>query len=398
MIYCYSINMYKFRWTRFLSLLVCVLLGGQAVSYAQKLPVSKKVWRSLRRQQAAGLISTQQLEHLIQTTASSKTTINITQVTVNVQRSRNQARKAARSSSTVRLPWPPEQKIQELIRDEKNIFSALHKTWQIQEKFGDHQLFEVLARNYYKQHFGTVTPHLQQFFTKITEQHNPQLESRVLKRMRFLIENSNLLVQEIAPNVPRSAIRLRYLSNIAEITPNRFNPNMLVLSVERRMSPHPAKDFPLRHINGQSVLKVGDSEFSVFAYAGPLEYLANLYQYLVNGKHSRAPMTMVFDEKNQALAVYNEDNSLWIRITSHEFSHPDQLHLHLNEIRPVAFQNVYGNESHELVNINLTIPLTTPADLPQHGTQQFLYKYLLLNPVKHFQGSARVTIERRSIF
>ena len=380
--------------------MLCILVGANTVSYAQKITLSKKVLRALRRQEAAGLISAEQLEQL---TKSSATTAQITKATSEALRTAQRNRRYVRLHaitpiSVKRLPWPPEQKIKELIRTEKNIFSALHKIGLFQQEYGDHQLFEILGRNYYKQHFGTITPHLQQFFTRIAQQNDRQLETRVLKRMRFLAENSDLLLQEVAPQVPRAALRLRYLANVGELTAQRFNPNLLVLSVERKMSANPEKDFPLRHINGQSTLKVGDSEFAIFEYAGPLEYLGNLYRYLVNGNHSRAHMTLVFDEENQALAVYNEDNSLWIRITSHEFSHPNQLHIHLNEIRPVLFQNAYGNESHELVNINLTIPLMTPDNLPSHGMSAFLFKNLLLNPVKHFQGDAHVTIERRPIF
>lgn len=390
--------MHNRHWKRVIGLLVCLLLGANAVSYAQKSPVSKKALRSLRRQQLAGLITAEQVEQITRTSVSLKVTKEVARANANAQRFRHQARRAEQLSSFKRLPWPPEQKIRELVQTEKNIFSALNKTQAIQQTYGDHQLFEILARHYYKQNFGTITPHLQQFFMRIAQLNDPQLESRVLKRMRFLADNSQLLADQIAPQMPRHAIRLRYLANIEQLTAKRFNPNFLVLSVERKMSDKPEKDFPLRHVSGQSVLTVGNSEFAVFAYAGPLEYLGNLYRYLVNGKHSRAPMTMVLDEEHQALAVYNEDNSLWIRITSHEFSHPNQLHIHLNEIRPVLFQNAYGNESHELVNINLSIPLMTPDDLPSHGVSQFLFKHLLLNPVKHFQGDAHVTIERRSIF
>ena len=142
-IYWYAVGMQRSNWKLFLGLVgsVLILVGVSTVSYAQNPALSKKVLRALRRQQAAGLISAEQLERF---TNASATTTRITKATSDAlyASQRNGLFPRTDISAPVpfkRLPWPPEQKIKELVRTEKNIFSELNKTQRIQQLSPYHQ-------------------------------------------------------------------------------------------------------------------------------------------------------------------------------------------------------------------------------------------------------------------
>ncbi len=281
------------------------------------------------------------------------------------------------------------------------LLKALPQLWGAQQRYENNALFSEFIRQYYSKNFGVFSPHLKTFFDKVSTLQNRELELQITKRISYITQNKDLLVKAALPDhptLPEHAFRLRYLSEIGELTANNFRPEQLVLSVERRMSTHPQKDFPLRHVSGQAMFTIGKQLYPVYGYNGPLDNISQLYRFLLNGHHKNNPLTVVFDEKARSMAIYNEDKSMWLRISSHEYSSPNRLHLHLNELRTVNFVNTYGVESQERMNCNLSIPLSVPPDLPAHGTQEFLFQKLIVNPVKFWEGNDHVTIEKQSIF
>ena len=283
----------------------------------------------------------------------------------------------------------------------KLLLRALPQLWAAQRRYENTTLFGEFIRQYYDQHFGMLSPHLKTLFEQISSFENEEMEIEVTKRVSYLAQNKELIAQAALPEVstlPEQAFRLRYLADIATLTPGNFNPEHLVLSIERRMSTNPQKDFPLRHVSGHAMFKIGQQFYPVFGYNGPLDYITQLYRFLLNGTHKNKHLTVIYDETTRALAIYNHDKTLWLRISSHEYSSPERLHLHLNELRAVDFINSYGVESHEQINCNLSIPLSVPENLPSHNVQDFLYQQLIVNPVKFWKGNDHVTIERRPIF
>lgn len=274
--------------------------------------------------------------------------------------------------------------------------------WRLEERGTETSLFPIFIRQYYGQHFGVVSPHLQKLFHKIGSLQDHEIQTRIIKRLRYLVQNKHALALAALPTntptiLPAKLFRVRYLADINTLTAENFAEDMLVLSIERRMSPQPEKDLPLRHITGNSVVKIKNQLFPVYQFNAPLDTLPNLYRFLLNGK-KKQPFTVVFDEEGQSMALFNHDHTVWIRISPHEYSSPERLHIHVNELRDVSFTNSHGVETWERVNINLSVPIATPADLPKYKVQEFLYHKLIVNPVKFFKGDNLATIIKRPIF
>ncbi len=304
------------------------------------------------------------------------------------------------------LPRPPEQLITDILPDRsstqaQDMLQSLDKLWALQDRHGNHNLSALFIQKYYSQHFGIVSQHLQKLFNKIASLNNRELERRVSKRIFYLAQNRDLLSLAALPQTTTTlsskAFRLRYLSDIGALNETNFQESQLVLSIERKMSPDPQKDFPLRHVSGHAMITIGQQVYPIYQFNGPLENITMLYRFLLNGK-KKQPLTVVFDENSKSMAIYNHDRSVWLRISSHEYSFPERLHIHLNELRTVTFTNCYGVEKTERVNFNLSIPLAVPKNLPNHNVQDFLYQQLIVNPIKFFKGDDNVTIEKRPIF
>lgn len=298
------------------------------------------------------------------------------------------------------LPVPIETKISGLLATTETPTLALSQLWQLQEQYNIRNPFAAFALQLYVQKFGLLTPHLNKLFKQIAQLNNRQIERAFIGQMYFLEKNKEQILQALTPHkIPQPNIRLRYTEDVDKITTQNFNAKKLVLSIEQHMNPVAEKDFSIRHINAQSILKTGSGLYAVYQYAGPMDLIPSLYRYLLNGSR-RAPVTLVFDEEAQSLAMYNADKTLWLRVTPHEYENPAKLHIHLNEQRTVLFTDNAGHARAIAVNVNLSIPLLTPDNLPadQISAQRFLYEKLVLHPVKNLQGDSHVTIERRSIF
>lgn len=292
-------------------------------------------------------------------------------------------------------------KIKEILRLTPDPSQALPLVWELQDAYGNRGLFNQLAMRVYTQNFGLVTPHLNKLFKKISFLNHRPTEARFVARMHFLAENQERIIREMTTQaIPKINIRMRYTSDVDKLTRHNFDANKLVLSIEKPMHPGPEKDFPVRHINGGTSFSVPTGEYAIYQYAGPIDLLPMMYRYLLNGSRRNSPITIVFDEPAQSLAMYNEDQTLWLRVTPHEYENINKLHIHLNEQRGVSFTDVNGKRQTAAVNVNLSIPILPPDNLPADKTlaRQFLYEKMVLNPIKNLQGSMHVKIERRSIF
>ena len=273
---------------------------------------------------------------------------------------------------------------------------ALRALWEMENNYNHKHFFSYLALTYYKQHFHDFTPHLWDFFKRIGHKHNFLLEETVIRRMHFLALNKKFLTEAAAPGAPDSAVRLRYLRNTGYLKPELFKTYHLALSIEQNL--HPAnRRAAVRHVNAKSQFPVGKTHYPVYQYNGPLEFLPNLYLYLINGKQTKKPVTIFFDPDARIFIMFNEDRSLWLRMTPHEYSVFNP-HIHLNEARAVSVTNELGMEIHETVNYNLIIPLAQPAWLPPDGHEDYLYETMVLKPLRHFSGNPHIKIIQKTIF
>lgn len=378
-----------------------MLPADQALAFGRKSRAAKQLIQS-QKQSAAAVQAVRQTTRL--------TTIPAGAAAVNAQVSRAAAQAAVQAAARPPRPpeisfskpkWDMETRMKELLKEYPNPTLALQQVWELQGKNGNLNMFSVLAMRYYLNNFGLVTPHLHKLFKKIASFNNRKVESRFIARMRFLAENQQPILREItSQHIPQVNIRMRYTADVDKITTQNFNAQKLVLSIEKHMSPVPEKDLSIRHVNGQSKFQTSSEEYNVYKYAGPTDLIPTLYRYLINGRAKRAPVTVVFDEQAKSLAMYNEDKTLWLRVTPHEYENPKKLHVHLNEQRTVTFTDAEGKERTVTVNANLSIPLTPPENMPSHPemAQRFLYEKLVLNPVKNMRGDKHAAIEERSIF
>ena len=292
----------------------------------------------------------------------------------------------------------PREKVEEILDKNKHPVAALRALWRLEDQYQNKHFFSFLATAYYKRNFSTHTPHLREFFKKVESLHSRSLEEKVIKRMYFIIQNKAYFHAYFAPNIPKSGLRIRYTKDIGKLTPDSFRPENLILSFERKLNPGLA-NASIRHVTRRSVFNVGEkAHYPVYMYNGPLEFIPNLYLYLINGSHPKNAITISFDENTRSMAIYNEDRSLWLRITPHEYSTPENLHLHLNETRTATLPDANGEPIRETVNFNLFIPLSTPIALPKYKQADYLYEMMILRPIRYFQGNSHVKIIKKDIF
>ncbi len=297
-----------------------------------------------------------------------------------------------------RLPFDPVERIEIIAKNNPNPIRALYIVWDLEDSFPGRHFFSLYASNYYKKNFAIFTPHLRDLFKHVEKLHNRDLELRLMKRMVFLAENKENFRAAFAPNSPTQGLRMRYIKNIGKLTPSTFNPSWLAFSFERKLNPHQREAF-IRHINAQSRFPVGKTGlFPIFRYNGPFEYLPNLYRYLLNGDHPKNKLTVLFDRESRAMSIYNEDKSVWLRITEHEYSYPERLHIHLNEMQTSVITTKDGKQVEETVHFNLSIPLTAPANLPARHRQEFLYNEMVLKPLQYFKGNDHIKVKEAPIF
>lgn len=277
---------------------------------------------------------------------------------------------------------------------------ALRIMWQNQADRYYRSLFPFLAAAYSKQQFPNFSPHMREFLYKAGTFQDKDLESKILQRLMFLSANKEHFHQILSPNTPESGMRLYYLNDIVHLTPQNFSPSNLVLSFERKLSPK-QPNTAIRHINLTTKFHpVENFTYPVYQYAGPWGFLPDLYNFMVNGPGPQKKLMIWFDKESRSLAIYNEDRSVWLRITPHEYENANNIHLHLNEKRTVHLTSISGRPVTENVVLNLSVPLGLGKrqDVPATGQEGFLYKQLVLNPLKYFRGKDYVTIQERLIF
>ena len=382
--------------------LLCVTVLSPTI-YAQKGSLPKKILRSMRRKQAAEQLLngeaaipseqtvalTQQVQHIAET-ASAQAQIRATGTAI-LRKSSVNAERTVFSLFQQNTP-----------NSTRNPVSLLGKLWERQTHF-EQPLFPLFIRRYYTQQFGEVSSHMDAFFTQLGSIQDKNIELRITKRIHYLAQNKRSIGEAILAQKARNpfeerSFRVRYLNNTTALTAENFNEKKLVLSIERRMSPNPYHDLPILHVNGRSSIEIDQQIYPLFFYNGPFDNLNRLYYFLLNGSQPSQKVSFVLDENAQSIMMFNRDRTLWLRISSHEFMNPQNLHIHLNQLRPVYFLNQDGIKSTELINLNLSIPLVAPPDTPRAKPGNFLYKRMISAPIRRLAQDVNATIEKRTIW
>lgn len=300
-------------------------------------------------------------------------------------------------SSYKDLPFSPQAKIKQILNGKVNPVKVLPTIQQLQKLYPGYSFFPAFASVYYQKHFILLTPHLENLFQKVADFHNPKLERELIKRMAFLVRHKEEFQEAVFPDINPYGVRLRYIANISQLTPETFDSKNLILSFEQKMHPR-LQTFPIGHIHSGSKFSAGNKYYLIRQYAGPLDYLPQLYSYLLNGDNPDQAIIVFLDQKNKSAAIYNKAKTVWIRISEHEYADPDRLHIHLNEIKTVDLVSDSGETISEKVNFNLSISFATPKNLPAHNRNDFLYREMILKPVSSLQQNPNVQVFNHPIF
>ena len=129
---------------------------------------------------------------------------------------------------------------------------------------------------------------------------------------------------------------------------------------------------------------------------GPVEYLPEMYTYLLNANQTKNPLIVFFDAEHKSMKLFNEDKTFWLRITPHEYSNPKNIHIHINEFRPIKIR-VNSGLSNEIINFNISIPLMIQVPRGQDPAA-YLYKWMIEEPIKKFKQNPNVQIVNKSVF
>lgn len=98
------------------------------------------------------------------------------------------------------------------------------------------------------------------------------------------------------------------------------------------------------------------------------------------------------------MLIYNQDGSVWILITQHEYAGTAKLHLHLNEKRAARWTDASGRPMTETVVLNLSIRLAQIPGTPNVGKEQYLYEKLILQPLAYLKKQPYVAVRESPVF
>lgn len=286
-----------------------------------------------------------------------------------------------------------ERAVADIVTETHSFKEGLQRLRILQAHYAATDFFQLYAAAYYRRHFTRLTPHLYDFFGKVSRENDPALEERLADRIQFLADNKlRFAQQQQIPDLGKK-LRLRYLRNVSEVSAENFNEKDLVYSFERRLDPaDPAA--VLRHVTATSVFKIDGRNVPVYRFNQHLKHLPQLYRFLLAPDTPKSRLYAVVDYKSRNLAIYNTTRKLWLRVSPHEFANRRQLHLHLNQQRSLPLTLENGQTVQERVLWNLSIPIDETA---ARGTAD-LYQKFVLEPVELFRKDPRVVVTEGTIF
>lgn len=270
--------------------------------------------------------------------------------------------------------------------------SVVHqKVRTLQLMVGNNEnFFQYLANSYYYTHFSLFTPHVRRLHAKLASLRNLEIEKQYLERFERLAAWKEQVAQVFNKNTDSAQIRIRYLQDVDMITTENFNPDDLVLSVEQKMSPSLKRGL-FRHLRGDATVRIKHQSYSIYNYRGPMEYLSNLYAFLVNENYLPSKLSLVIDHPTQSLFLYNFDGSAWLRVTPHEYASAKHLHVHVNKILSFPFMED-DKVIEDRILLNLSIPIATPKRLPEGDPEQVLRYLFLEQPAEQLKQLPYVTV------
>lgn len=287
-----------------------------------------------------------------------------------------------------------------VMRNPKDVMAAWAQMNSLRIKRGavkNPDYFQQFATIYYKDNLRTLTPHMYQFFGQVAKARSPRLEKEVLGRMKELFALEGDLMAQVFPGGQDTRLRLRYLKNLESVNGEAFDPKALIFSYEQKLSDS-YNMVSIRHIKPNSVLRIGRNKYPVANFNGNLDDILELYKFLLDKKSSPEGLTVIFDPKTKQMALYSKDKSVWLRVTPHEYSALNRLHIHINEIKTVNLVT-NGHPSPQQVMFNFFVPISPESGSGlRHWKAEDFYQKMVLAPVEELKKTPGVNVIIGSIF
>ena len=287
-----------------------------------------------------------------------------------------------------------------VMRNPKDVMAAWAQMNSLRIKRGavkNPDYFQQFATIYYKDNLRTLTPHMYQFFGQVAKARSPRLEKEVLGRMKELFALESDLMAQVFPGGQDTRLRLRYLKNLESVNGEAFDPKALIFSYEQKLTDS-YNMVSIRHIKPNSVLRIGRNKYPVANFNGNLDDILELYKFLLDKKSSPEGLTVIFDPKTKQMALYSKDKSVWLRVTPHEYSALNRLHIHINEIKTVNLVT-NGHPSPQQVMFNFFVPISPESGSGlRHWKAEDFYQKMVLAPVEELKKTPGVNVIIGSIF
>lgn len=287
-----------------------------------------------------------------------------------------------------------------VMRNPKDVMAAWAQMNSLRIKRGavkNPDYFQQFATIYYKDNLRTLTPHMYQFFGQVAKARSPRLEKEVLGRMKELFALESDLMAQVFPGGQDTRLRLRYLKNLESVNGEAFDPKALIFSYEQKLTDS-YNMVSIRHIKPNSVLRIGRNKYPVANFNGNLDDILELYKFLLDKKSSPEGITAIFDPKTKQMALYSKDKSVWLRVTPHEYSALNRLHIHINEIKTVNLVT-NGHPSPQQVMFNFFVPISPASGSGlRHWKAEDFYQKMVLAPVEELKKTPGVNVIIGSIF
>lgn len=287
-----------------------------------------------------------------------------------------------------------------VMRNPKDVMAAWAQMNSLRIKRGavkNPDYFQQFATIYYKDNLRTLTPHMYQFFGQVAKARSPRLEKEVLGRMKELFALESDLMAQVFPGGQDTRLRLRYLKNLESVNGEAFDPKALIFSYEQKLTDS-YNMVSIRHIKPNSVLRIGRNKYPVANFNGNLDDILELYKFLLDKKSSPVGITAIFDPKTKQMALYSKDKSVWLRVTPHEYSALNRLHIHINEIKTVNLVT-NGHPSPQQVMFNFFVPISPASGSGlRHWKAEDFYQKMVLAPVEELKKTPGVNVIIGSIF
>lgn len=287
-----------------------------------------------------------------------------------------------------------------VMRNPKDVMAAWAQMNSLRIKRGavkNPDYFQQFATIYYKDNLRTLTPHMYQFFGQVAKARSPRLEKEVLGRMKELFALEGDLMAQVFPGGQDTRLRLRYLKNLESVNGEAFDPKALIFSYEQKLTDS-YNMVSIRHIKPNSVLRIGRNKYPVANFNGNLDDILELYKFLLDKKSSPEGLAVIFDPKTKQMALYSKDKSVWLRVTPHEYSALNRLHIHINEIKTVNLVT-NGHPSPQQVMFNFFVPISPESGSGlRHWKAEDFYQKMVLAPVEELKKTPGVNVIIGSIF